>query len=199
MSLRIAIAALLLGLSSPAAALAQEDSSMAAPTHAPYRSALTPTVEWTGEPLVLPSPGTTTVPILMYMNEKHTRDGPSALDITGTTAGAVLGGAIGFGVGALSGLVIADESGGGLSTLADGLYTGIAVGTTLLTPLGAHVANGGQGELGIALLASAATLAASLGIAAAIDPRHLSDAVPAAAIIQIPVTVAVELATEPDP
>lgn len=84
--------------------------------------------------------------------------------VVGLVVGGLLGGAAGFGAGALVGyalgggdLLCGDDPCG----LEEAAY-GAIVGQSVALPLGVHVANGGRGNYGLSLLASAAIGAAGV-------------------------------------
>jgi hypothetical protein len=98
----------------------------------------------------------------------------------GVLAGGVLGGALGFA------LTHCDHQDGCAGDYANWAFNGAVVGSSVLIPLGVHLANGRQGRAVPALLGSAALGAVGLGVFWGVQKSEGPDALMAASLIATP-------------
>lgn len=112
----------------------------------------------------------------------------------GLLAGGVLGGALGYA------LTRCDDQDGCFGDYLNAAFNGAAVGTSVLIPLGVHLANGREGRYAPALLASAGLGALGLGVFWGVQKSEGPDALMVASVVATPAlqlltSVAIERAT----
>jgi hypothetical protein len=116
----------------------------------------------------------------------------------GAGIGALAGGALGLGLGVA--LTRCDDQDGCVGDYANWAFNGAVVGSSVLIPIGVHLANRRQGSAAPAMLASVGVGAVGLGVFWGVQRSEGPDAVMIASVVATPViqllgSMAIERAT----